>query len=181
MSSPISAPRRDVVTHSRSPVGALESRAITRSGVPMRSSRAASTWAEVGTAALLGALGQDHAAGVAAAGGADGLQGHEGGGQGVPVVGEAPAVEAVALEGGRPRSATVAPSRERGLLVVVAVDEHGARGPRVGRRHVDEDRRGQARDAHHLDGGAREVAGRAQAAISSAARSSSPRVSHSGS
>ena len=40
---PTTAPRSDVVTHSRSPVGLPESRATTRSGVPIRSARVART------------------------------------------------------------------------------------------------------------------------------------------
>ena len=127
---PITAPRNEVVIHSRSEVGAVESRARTRSGVPIRSSSAAKDLAEVGAAALLGALGQDDAPGVPAPGGPGGLEGDQGRRQGVAVVGDAPAVEAVTLERGAPRTAALAPPGERGLLVVVAVDDDRARWPR---------------------------------------------------
>ena len=68
---PTTAPRNEVVTHRRSPVGLPESRATTRSGVPIRSARAARTVGEVWAPALLGALDQHDTPGVPAAGGPD--------------------------------------------------------------------------------------------------------------
>ena len=104
----------------------------------------------MGAAALLGALGQDDAATMAAPGGDHCLEGHEGGRQGVAVVGHSPGVEPVPLEHRGPRPASLAPPLEGGLLVVVAVDEHGAGGPGVGGRHVDEHGGAEAVDADHL-------------------------------
>ena len=85
-----------------------------RSGLPLSSLASMST----------------HEAGVGDAGGLGALDGDEGGERGVAVVGAAAAVELVALDDGRPRPEALAPAGHLGLLVEVAVQQHGALGER---------------------------------------------------
>ncbi len=110
---------------------------------------------EVGAARLLAGLDQQHAAGVAAARGPHRLDGGQRGEGGVPVVGAAPAVEAVALQHRVPRAEPLAPAVHRRLLVEVAVEQHRVGGgvARLAARcgHLGPDQRGPPLESDDLD------------------------------
>ena len=76
-------------------------------------------------AALLARLDQDHAAAVRRPGRREGLEGADGGEDGVAVVRGPPAVEAVALAYRDERVEPFPPAPERWLLVEVAVQQGG--------------------------------------------------------
>ena len=70
----------------------------------------------------------------------------------IAVVGAAAAVELVALQHRDPRPRALGPALHLGLLVEMAVEQHGVVAVA---RHFDEDQRRAAREPHHLQGGAR--------------------------
>jgi hypothetical protein len=113
---------------------------------------------QVRAARLLACLDEHHATAVAATGGTDRFQGGDGGERGVAVVGAAPAVQPVTVLDRLPGAQSLAPTRERRLLVEVAVEHHrlavAARASGVGRWHVDQEQRGAPFELVDLDGGA---------------------------
>ncbi len=172
VSVPPTSPRSDVVTHSRSVSRQPESRHTTSSGSPSRSP-SASRWAGrsgLPLSSLASISTMQRACGCPSRLG--GLDREQGGERGVAVVGAAPAVEPIALDHRRPRPETVAPAGELGLLVEVAVEQHGAVGERrVGGRDLAHDHRAAAGDPLHVDRADRRSAGpRTRSWISSTAR-----------
>ncbi|MNK28756.1 hypothetical protein D3C87_471400 [compost metagenome] len=101
-------------------------------------------------AAFLAGLDEADDARVRHALGLERLQRGHAGVHGVAVVGAAAAVEQAVLVLGRPRAEVVAPAGELGLLVEVAVHEHGLGHVRAGGRHFEEQHRRAAFEAHDL-------------------------------
>ena len=79
------------------------------------------------------------------------LHGGDAGVDRVAVVGAAAAVELAVLVLGRPGPEVAAPAGELGLLVQVAVHQHGLRRGRLGRRDLEEQHRRAARQPHDLE------------------------------
>ena len=165
VSSPLTRPRSDVASHSRSSSRQPPSRQIDELGLADAVGERLDVRRQVGAAALLAGLDEHDEAGVGDAGGLGALDGDEGGERGVPVVGAAAPVELVALDDRRPRPEALAPAGHLGLLVEVAVEQHGALGERrVGGRHLAHDERREAGEAVDVDGEPGDRAGRAPVA-----------------
>ena len=103
---------------------------------------------QVVAAALLAALDDHHAAGVLAAVLAQCADRGQRTERGVAVVGAAAAVELVALDHRLPRAEVIVPTDHLGLLVEVAVEQHGV-VDLAGDLHVDQRR--APLELHHLD------------------------------
>ena len=109
---------------------------------------------QVRAAALLAGLDEHDAARVGAAGGLDGFDGGEAGKGGIAVVRAPTPVQPVGLADRLPGPEAGAPAGHLGLLVEVAVEQHGVGGRlgRVARRgHVHHDERREAREPLDLD------------------------------
>ena len=105
---------------------------------------------QVEAAALLAALDQDHAAPVRPLVLVQLPERRDGAEHRVAVVGAAAAVELALLDHRRPRAEPLAPAGHLGLLVEVAVEEHGVFGG-SGARHVDQQARRAAFEPHDLE------------------------------
>jgi hypothetical protein len=119
---------------------------------------------QVEGAAFLAALDQADDARVRQALRLQRLDGGDGSVDGVAVVGTAAAVEQAVLVLRRPGPEVIAPAVELGLLVEVAVHHDGSGGHRpgvaaAGGRQLEEDHRGAAFEADHLQLQARHLAG----------------------
>ncbi len=112
---------------------------------------------EIGARRLFAGLDEDDAARVPSARLLDGFDRAHGRERGVAVVAATPPEQLVAFDHRQPRSEVVTPADHLGLLVDVAVQQHGLGRARIGRGDLGEDERRSSRqpldgDGQPLDG-----------------------------
>jgi hypothetical protein len=133
------------------------SRQTTRRDVAQPLAQGVDVGRQVGRAALLAGLDQADAARVRQALRLQRLERADRRVDRITVVGAAAAVEQAVLVLGRPGPEAVAPAAELGLLVEVAVQQHGVGLRRAGGRQFEEDHRRAAFEADHLELQARQA------------------------